>query len=365
MAVSEIKKGLKQAGVGNVKVTVKHADGQTDPQASVSAARKLVSGGATCLAGAWASADTIPVGQSVASRQRVPQISPASTSAEISGLKDNGYVFRTAPSDNLQGPALAKVVDQEIGGVRGKAITIAGRNDAYGQGFTDGLKKALTGMGAKVKGPILYDPEGASYNSEAGQIVAGNPAATIIIDFPETYAKVGAALLRTGKFDAKKLFVADGLASDTIPSGVPKAALAGARGTRPGTPTTGAAAEAFGKLFKSSPGIKTRATFDAQNFDAVTLCFLASVAAGSKDGKAIQGKLREGSGPPGTKYTFKQLGPAIKDLRAGKDIDYEGASGPIDFDANGDPSAATYDVYEYKSNGKLAVTRQLEAKEGS
>ena len=44
---------------------------------------------------------------------------------------------------------------------------------------------------------------------------------------------------------------------------------------------------------------------------------------------------------------------AITDVLAGKDIDYQGASGPIDFTAEGDP-AGLYDVYSY-TNGKIVV----------
>lgn len=360
LAVSEANKALTADG-SKIKVKLITGDEQTDPQGAVSAARKLVSSGATCLDAAYASSDTIPVDQSVAARQGIPQISPASTSAQISTLSDNGTLFRTAPSDNLQGPELAKVLAADLGGVKGKTISLAARNDAYGTGFIDKVKQQLTTLGAKIEGPVVYDPNAANYDSEASKIVAGNPAAWVIIDFPETYAKVGAALLRTGKFDAKKLFTADGLASSTIPTGIPKAALEGARGTAPGTPSSGSASTAFNQLYSSSPGPKARETFDAQSFDATMLCILASVAAGSNNPGAIKDKLQEVSGPPGTKYTFQQLGQAIKDLQAGKDIDYEGASGPIDFAANGDPTAGTYDKYQYVS-GKLKTIGQVLAK---
>lgn len=363
LAVEQANKAL-QADGSKIKVKLTTADEQTDPQGAVSAARKLVSGGATCLDAAYASSDTIPVNQSVAARQGIPQISPASTSAQISTLNDNGTLFRTAPSDNLQGPELARVLSQDIGGVKGKTISLAARNDAYGTGFIDTVKTALTTMGAKVSGPVVYDPNAASYDSEAAKIVAGNPAAYVIIDFPQTYAKVGAALLRTGKFDAKKLFTADGLASATIPPGIPKAALEGARGTAPGTPKSGAASAAFNTLYTTTSGTKTRQTFDAQSFDASMLCILASVAAGSNNPSSIKAKMQEVSGPPGTKYTFQQLGQAFKDLLAGKDIDYEGASGPIDFAPNGDPTAGTYDKYQYV-NGKLKIVGQALAKAGS
>ena len=84
----------------------------------------------------------------------------------------------------------------------------------------------------------------------------------------------------------------------------------------------------------------------------------ASLAAGSTDGADIAGKLQEVSGPPGKKYTYEQLPEAITALQNGEDIDYEGASGPIDLDENGDPSAANYSTWSYKG-GKLVDTTQV------
>ena len=105
----------------------------------------------------------------------------------------------------------------------------------------------------KTQGPLLYDPTAASYNSEADDIVKGNPDAYVILDFPANYAKIGSALLRTGKFNGRKLFVAGGWPS-TIPSFIPTASLEGARGTVAGSPTGTKAADAFDKLFTSKPG---------------------------------------------------------------------------------------------------------------
>lgn len=361
LAVKQINAAAKQAGV-DTTVSVSHADTETSAQASVQAARKLISGGATCLAGAWASADTIATAKSVSSRQRIPLISPASTSAEITTLSDNDYLFRTAPSDLLQAKALADTVEKELGGTD-KTISLAARNDAYGEGLINAFKKAWEAKGGKTTGPVLYDPEQPSYNSEAGQIVAGNPDGYVIVDFPETYAKMGAALVRTGGFDAGTLFLTDGLASDTIPKGIPKAAAAGARGTRPGTPKSGAVVGQFAKLYKAAGG-PGRQTFDAQNFDAVMLCYLAAVAADSTKGSDIQAKLQSVSAPGGKQYDFTQLSEAIKALSKGEDIDFQGVTGPVDFDDAGDPTTATYEVYKYGNDGKLSVLRQFQASGG-
>jgi branched-chain amino acid transport system substrate-binding protein len=360
LSVEQIRTAIDEVG-SDIQLSIDHADTETASQAAVQAARQLISGGASCLTGAWASANTIPVGTSVAARQRVPQISPASTSAEISTLDDNGFVFRTAPSDNLQGVALADTVEQELGGTD-FTVSLAARNDAYGEGFINRFKEAWKSRGGSTTGPMLYDPQQPSYNSEAGRIVSGNPDAYVIIDFPDTYARMGAALARTGEFDASKLFTADGLAADEIPKGVPRRALAGAKGTRPGTPEAGEAVKRFGTLFEEAGG-PARGTFDAHNFDAVMMCFLAATAAGSSEGTDIQAALRDVSAPPGDKFDFLALPDAVRALQEGRDIDFDGVTGPIDWDENGDPTTATYEVWTYGDDGALEVMRQFEAKQ--
>jgi ABC-type branched-subunit amino acid transport system substrate-binding protein len=360
LAVEQIEGAVGEVG-SDINVTVEHADTETASQAAVQAARQLISNGAGCLTGAWASSNTIPVGTSVASRQRVPQISPASTSAEITTLEDNDFVFRTAPSDNLQGVALADTVEEELGGTD-FTVSLAARNDAYGEGFINRFKEAWEERGGSTTGPVLYDPQQPSYNSEAGRIVSGNPDAYVIIDFPDTYARMGAALVRTGDFDAETLFTADGLAADEVPKGIPNESIVGAKGTRPGTPETGEAVEQFNTIFEEAGG-PARGTFDAQNFDAVMMCMLGATAAGSADGPDIQEALRDVSGPPGDKFNFLSLADAIRALQEGQDIDFDGVTGPIDWDENGDPTAATYEVWTYGEDGALETMRQFEAEE--
>jgi branched-chain amino acid transport system substrate-binding protein len=360
LAVKEINKAIKEANVDHT-VQVQHEDEETDAQATLSAGRKLVDADASCIAGAWASADTIPLAKSVTIKDNVLQVSPASSAASIAELDDDGYLARTAPPDTLQAKALADHMDKELGGAQGKTVNVAARNDFYGEGLADAFPKEWQARGGKVGENVLYDPKQPSYNSEAAKIASGNPDAFVIVDFPETYGKVGPALVRTGKWDPTKTFITDGLSSDSLPKDVGAEATEGIRGTTVGS-FTGAAPEAFDKLFTSAPGPK-RATFDAQNFDAVMLCYLAAVAAGSADGEKIKDEIRDVSGPPGTKYTWQQLPDAIKALENGDDIDYEGAIGPVDLDENGDPSKWVYDIIRFK-NGKLEKVRKVTPKAG-
>jgi branched-chain amino acid transport system substrate-binding protein len=350
VAVAQINDAIKESGADHT-VTLKTKDDQTSDQAGVSAARKLVADGASCIAGSWASSVSIPVARSVSIREGVLQISPASTSDEITGLDDNGLMNRTAPPDSFQGPTLADAIAADLGTAEGKTVNIGARNDSYGTGLAKTFSDAWTGLGGTIGEEVVYDPEAATYDSEASKITSGSPDATVIIDFPETFAKVGPALVRTGNYDPSTTWGTDGLASSSLPKDVGTDATEGFRGTAPGSPDKDQTSIAFGDLYTSSePKDVDRQTFDAQNFDAVMLCYLAAVAAGSTDGQAMADKVQDISAPPGTPYTFEQLPEAIKALENGEDIDYQGASGAIDMDQNGDATAGVYDIYQYKGD---------------
>lgn len=363
LAAQEAQAALEEAGTSITLNDLASSDTQTEPTAAQSAARQLISEGANCLVGPWASSETVPVGRSVAARDEIPLISPSSTSPEITELPDNGFVFRTAPSDAIQGAVLADAIEKEEGGTDA-VVSVAARNDPYGEGIAVSFTEAWEAKGGTTTGdPVLYDPELSSYNSEAGDIVANNPDLFVIIDFEEPYNRLGPALTRTGDFDPANLWTADGLAfEDGVgATSVPLDTLAGASGSRPSGPEElSPAAKAFDKLYKSESGPKARGTFDAQNFDAVTLCVLGAVAAGSNEGPAIAEQIQAVASAPGEKYDYTQMADAIKALQAGEDIDFEGVSGPLDLDDNGDPLIGFYDLYEYDDAGKFSVTDKVE-----
>jgi ABC-type branched-subunit amino acid transport system substrate-binding protein len=360
LAVAQAQAALKKNGITNINVSVDTVDDATKSDTAVAAARKLISDGASCLAGSIPSANTIAIAQAAAIPSGVAMIATASSSVVVSTLDDQGLLFRVFPSDALQGPVLAAVIQQNVG--KGKLVSLAARNDVFGVGLMNQLKPALTKLGMKVQGPLFFDPNASSYDSEANQIVANNPDAFVVVEFPAQYAKIGASLLRTGNFDAHKLWLAGGQLAQ-IPSFIPLASMDGGRGTRAAVPLGAGAAEAYDNLFKANAGTVQRQGVDAFNFDANMLCFLGAVAAHSSDGRAIAKQLQRVSGPPGIKYNYLQLPQAIAALQAGKDIDYEGVTGSLDFDANGDPSAATFDFYQY-INATLTVQKQYRLVQG-
>ncbi len=365
MAVDIINETLQEKDLGDVSVEiVASEDDQTDPTAGVEAATKLVqTDGAQVIVGALASSVTTPIAESVTIPNSIIQISPASTSPALSELEDNGMFWRTPPSDAVQGEVLAQAMADEFGAEA--TVNTGTRNDAYGTALTGVFEEAWREGGGTIGNSVQWNPEAATFDSEAQQLARGNPDAWMIIDFPETWAKVGPALVRAGGWDPSMTFTADGLRSDTLPEDVGSEAAEGMRGTAPsseGAP----AGEAFGTAWDERVTGVDRQTFDAQAFDAVMLAFLAALAGGDSEPQTISENLQAVSGPEGDKYTFEELGDAIDAILAGDDIDYEGASGPIDFDENGDPGAAIYEVWQFQDGAiETLETFEYAAGEGT
>ena len=328
-------------------------DSKTDPAGAQEAATKLIeTDGVTLMAGPMASSEIIPTAENVAVDAGVPIISPSATDPAISELTDSGLVARTAPSDANQGKLLAQVIAGQIGA--DATVNTGNRNDAYGNSLVQEFSKAWEAGGGTIGASVPYDPKAASLDSEAAKLAGGSPDAWVIIDFTADFPKMGNALVRTGKWDPAKTWTADGLKDPGLAKQVKISE--GMQGTVP-TSIGAPAAEAFDALWKEKAGME-RQTYDAQMFDAIVLYALAAERAGSADGTEVASRLQEVSGPPGKKYTFEQLGEALAAVKAGEDIDYEGASGPIDLDANGDPQAANYGTWKYEG-GKLVESDEV------
>jgi ABC-type branched-subunit amino acid transport system substrate-binding protein len=99
--------------------------------------------------------------------------------------------------------------------------------------------------------------------------------------------------------------------------------------------------------------------FEGTAFDAANVAFLAAVRGCSASPAKIKNNLISVSGPPGKKVTFAQLKQAITLLLSGKEIDYEGAFSPVDFDKNGDIGSAVYEIWQYNGNGNFSTLKTI------
>jgi branched-chain amino acid transport system substrate-binding protein len=357
LAVDLDSKALQAAGLSQASVQlVGSEDGQTQASASVEAATKLVkSNGANVLIGEMASSATIPMAQSVAIPNKIVQISPTSSAPRLTSIKDNGYLWRTYPSDALQGKVLAQAAVEAFG--KGATVNVGARNDAFGTALRQLFVARYTQLGGKVGVNIGWNPAQPSFDTEAGQLVDGSPAGWVIIDFPDTFQKFVPSLVRTGKWSADKTLMTEALRNEAVLSklGDPVNGLRGTAASAAGGP----AGKAFAAYWKRNvTGAKPYTGFEGTALDAANVAFLAAVKACSSSPARIKANLRAVSGPPGTKVTFLTMGKAVKLLLAGKDVDYEGAFSPVDFDANGDTGSAVFEIWQY-TGGKVSTLKTI------
>jgi branched-chain amino acid transport system substrate-binding protein len=357
LGVAQLNAAAQKAGIG-ASFSLVTADTQTDPQSAISAARQVVGKGATCLTGPLSTPESVAVLNSVTKVRHMPMF-PTATSTALREANDGHTIFRTAPPDSLQARALLTAVGQFVGGAKGKTVALGYLNLPYGVGIYQVFSKGWKALGGKLLA-VGYSENQASYDSEAQKLVAANAAAFVFADYPDTFGKVGAALLRTGKYNASKAFFSDTLALSSIPSTIPAKALNGSHVTAAGSPSGTAQAKAFNKLYKSTSGPKSGALLP-NSFDSAILCGLAAVAAGSSDPAKIDAAIPKVEAPTGKQFTYLQLPQAMKAAAAGTRIHYVGVSGPINFDARGDTTAALYDVSRW-TNGKLVLKQQLNVK---
>lgn len=345
-------------GVNGSPVKLVQADDQTDPSAGNAAMTKLaevdkVSG----VVGSFASSVS-QAAVDVASRNKVLLLSPGSTSPEFTKRAKNGdfngYWARTAPPDTYQARALAKLADEK--GFK-KVSTIVINND-YGIGFEQEFIAAFKKLGGTVineNKPTRYDPKATTFDTEAKAAFSGNPEAVIAV----LYADTGSVLLKTayqqGLTENVQIMLTDGVKSDEFAAQVGKTSdnkfiIEGAIGTVPGA--DGKALDAFSKLWQEKKNTSPPA-YAPQAWDAAALLVLSAEAGKSNAGEDIAANLRKVAAGSGTEVS--DVCEGLKLLQEGKEINYQGASGNVDIDENGDV-VGVYDVWEVQSDGKLNVT---------
>lgn len=321
----------RNGGVFGENVAIKVGDTQTNPQAGIDAAKKLVSvEGVQAIVGALSSGVTIPVSQSVTSQEKVPQISGASTSPVITGLDDGDYMFRTVPSDAFQGKALAEVVDAD--GLSNVAILYI--NNDYGEGLADSFQGAFEGRGGEVSASLAYEAGNASYRGELSKAAEGGAEALVLIGYPENGVTILRQAIEGGTFD--RFVFSDGMKAPEIINAVGADALNGSFGTAPQALTDTDAAQYFTSAYEKEFGELPPKPFIDTAYDATFVIALAAEKAGEANGTAIRDALRDVANPPGETVLPGEWAKAKELIANGEDIDYKGASGSIDFDDNGD-----------------------------
>ncbi|MCH8346216.1 MAG: ABC transporter substrate-binding protein [Chloroflexi bacterium] len=223
--------------------------------------------------------------------------------------------------------------------------------------------KLLLIVGAMFVGLLVFaacngngDDDGDDVTPADGETPAATTAveALAAICFPESCRTALREAIEQGLID-QFIFV-DGSKSQDMFDDIGVENFEGMSGTAPGAADPDLA-EAFEDAYNASEfGPIPALPFLRESYDAVYLIALAAAAANSTDSEDIRDNLRYIANPGGEVINPGTAGftTALELLEAGEDIDYEGAAGPQDFDANGDVAKGAIEIWKIV-DGEITV----------
>jgi branched-chain amino acid transport system substrate-binding protein/neutral amino acid transport system substrate-binding protein len=285
-------------------------------------------------------------------------ISPSSTSPVFTDRARKGdfqgFWFRTAPPDTFQGEALAQLAQTQ----GFKTVSLLAVNNDYGNGLLASFMPAFERLGGTVVNkakPIRYPPDASVFTSEVNAAFNGQPDAVLLIAYPETGSLILKTAYQQGLLSGKtQVMATDGLKEAKLAELVGKNSAgqyiaAGLMGTAAsaGGPAIADFQRLYTQTYQRPPKI-----YDPNTWDAAAVLVLAAEAAKTNTGAALKEKIREIANPPGTAVT--NVCQALTLIRQGQKVNYQGASGNLDFNTLGDVTGR-YDVWTIAPDGSLKV----------
>ena len=345
-------KEVNDAGAGVTINLTAEDEGDTDTKAYETSITKLQGAGVTAIVGAAASGVSRLILDGNVSAG-ILQISASNTGPDFTDWDDNGLYFRTAPSDLLQGEVLGNLIAED----GHKTLGVIYQNDAYGTGLFENIKSTFEGAGGEVVADASYNVGDGQFDAQVETIKAQNPDAVAIVSFDQF--KTIAPLLVNAGITPDKFYLVDGNLSDygSSPDTNFPFSLEGAQGTKPGPALEDDFTDRLQEFWTGEGNAEVNDfTYAAEAYDAVVLVALASLAAGSTEGADIAEKMAEVSGGSGDGEKCTSFEDCAKIINDGGTADYDGYSGEVTFDENGDPQGASIGTYEYSADNLISRT---------
>ena len=317
-----------------------------DAAAATAAAERLVtSENVVGIMGADCSGVTIAIANNVAVPNGVVMVSPSATSPALTDIEDNGYFFRTAPSDARQGEVLSQILMDK--GIKKVAVTYT--NNDYGKGLSDSFSAAYQKLGGEITINAPHEDGKGDYSAEVGSLASAGGDLLVVFGYAD---QGGVGVIRTavesGAFD--KFALGDGMFAQSLIDAIGDD-LNGTIGSVPWA--EGEGPDAFVAAAKAA-GVDPDGSFRREAYDAAALLALAMQKAGSTERDGIKDNLLDVANAPGEKILPGQLAKALEIIKGGGDVDYVGATN-VELIGPGE-AAGTYREYEVK-DGKYETVK--------
>ena len=342
-------------GAAGCQIEMVLRDTQVDPKVGVDAAKALVDlEGVKVLLGAVSSGVSMPILTSVTVPGDVLQMSCCSSSTAFTGLaeegKTNGLWFRTFATTGVQSAVGAKVAADK----GYKTVAIMYKNDDWGQDMARLIAADFAAVGVEVTSSVAVNDGQPSYRAEVAEALSGQPEALYLALYPAEGTAAVREWISLG--GTQNMIMANSLKSDEFRDNVGLQYLGSALGTDTASPRSESAnafRAAYMERFESEPNGPGL----ANSYDAAMIALLAMEAAGKDaSGPDIAAAVARVTDPNGTPVSADTAGfAAAKDvLASGGTVMFQGATGNVRFDDNGDVSAPAV-VWSFSESGTEEV----------
>ena len=305
------------------KVVLVVEDDQTNPEAAVRAARKLIDvTKVPVIMGTWASAVTSAVAPLCwESKTFLTTVSGADS---ITKLPHQGYLIRTQPNNYLQAGKHAEFI-AAMGVKRCYMMSIQA---PFAEPTQTRATEVLKQHGSQMVGTLIYDKDKTTYRSEVDQALKTNPDLIYLNGYAPDVTILLRDLYRAGYPGAR--FAQSYAVTTKVLESLPKEVTEGVITVQPSADVTSPAYE----LARKRLGVAEPDSYETQATDWTGLVSLAIAKAKVATGTGIRDNIRSICQGNGKKVYSAVEG--LKLLAQGTEINYEGASGPCDFTEIGD-----------------------------
>ena len=340
-------------GVWGMPVELAVGDTALDPTIAVEEARRLIEvEGVHGLVGPMSSAMALAVAESVSGSARIPTISPVATSSQVTLADDDDFLFRVSLADRVEGRYLADLTTE-----RGYTnVALLYRDDAFGQGMAVAFEAHYGGTLASFG----INPGAPSFIAELEQAAAQGAEALVLIGFPPETILIVREALELNYFD-QFIFGAPSR-SPALPAAIGAEPLAGMPGTYVAAAPENDASRIWTADFLAEHEALPQLPYVKEAYDATIALALAAQAAASTDGGAIRDQLRPIGGSGGLVVI-----PGVESLRegltaaaSGEAVNYQGASGDLEWDEHGDSTSGYIGIWQFTETGGLEDTALYE-----
>jgi len=304
-----IQLAKKQLGADNIEIV--QVDSKCDPKAAAEAIKTLIDQNVVAIIGEGCSSASVAA-LPAANNAKIPMISPSASSPTLS--IPNDYFFRVVPPDNLQGSFMAQTIYDK--GHRRVAVFYT--NEPYGNGMNTVFRENFENLGGTVVARVNAEPDVIDLRTQMEQIKATNPEALFIAPNSVVSATAAMKIAREVGITAP-FFGADIMYDTTIITDAPQAAAGLTISSFP----TGT--KAFKQALFNEYQRDEQLYAAPQAYDII---------------HALQLAVKKGA----------TTGSQIKDALSA--LDFDGVSGHIKFDINGEISdkSYAYDLFQVQND---------------